>query len=276
MFAPPDRWVDANDVELRHARELRSKLGDQWRVVDSAAELTRAIESGLRVNLEPDVPVSEQDVAAAVKHVAQSVWLQFQGQGAEAYLAWKSAYGYVPTGQARVNADPMWHASVRDTLQLGKDAPDPQDWAGAFWSATERSRAPFRGVSTVEGANCVLVGRLRTSIPFDPVTGFRGAFPALLPSARVESLTFGEIQRARNGQGWPFFLAPPGVGERIGRAGTPLVEVVCSCVFPFNGVLAGDTLGTVVAQDGATRKWWIVQFRVYNVTPEGGFVYVFH
>jgi hypothetical protein len=224
-----------------------------------ATELTRAS----RRSLTPHVDANSSDINDALKHVSELLWYRFYRQDSEGYRSWRMSHGYEPP-----SADRSAAMNMRADAGLHANDASPVDWYSTIWSRrVAGSRQPV-GLSDAENASVVVTGILKEPVPIDPALAHVRPFPHLLSKGTTDKVTF-ELSKQRVGSGWPFWLPPQHVLERISRPGTQIVEVRVVPIFADNDGDTAAALSLVLARDATTGSWWIVQFFAFDLSAPG-------
>lgn len=246
------------DSERLESGAVLSELATSYTSITSVDDLTLLLEASIRTNSVVGAPELEH-VDGALEHVSQMLWARFYQSDAEVYRAWRISNAYeTPSTDRLANLRLYRHAGLK------ADDPPPTDWFTAIWSHSVASSKRPDALSSVAFATSVVSGVLTSKIPIDPTLGHVRPFPHLLPTKSTDDVTSG-LAAQQLGSGWPFWLPPVRVLDRISRPGTHIVEVRVVPVFTSGEQASAAAISFVLARDPTTERWWIVQFYVFDV-----------
>jgi hypothetical protein len=239
---------------------------------DAIFDAVRATEPVSVDGAQQVAALTDSVETAAVQHVSEALWYRFAQRDLNAYLKWRTEYGYRGLSQQRLSVDSSFRSDLLRHAGLAPEASVPADALERIWERWALSKSTMASISKSSDDHQIIRGRLLQPTKSHLVSGLLAPFPSLLKSSSTASPALRGLFSGRWGVGWPFWIPPADVLARLGEPGTDLREVIVTL-----GAAAGadgkvehwSTIGVLVAYDQISKKWWIVQHYMYEFHTSG-------
>ena len=269
--------VDPNAIPQQE-KSTQPVDNDAWlRTRVSGAKECRAAQDLLPVDYSglvygKQTQLRQSDIEAGVRHAAEAINLRFIERDLGRYRDWRTVNNYHFVTAEMLRSDPTLASTMERyagrTLRAGEVSTD--GLLADLWAKTVLPGKKIQAVDVTPQSFYVIAGELSESLV--DAGSFPGRFPFQdlvtegSPILGALGVTLEQYRGGMSGRGWPQWFPPKEVEARLVAKGTPVLQV--------GWIVRIDTglsviMNVILAQDKATKRWWIVQYIVHFHEAKG-------